>query len=90
MNAPTEGDAGSEADEYMHIGETMTRFLSVTSRILRGRKRVGVVLAVGLSAAPGSLAGVKYGIPWAPVWAGEGAVARSVIVIVLKKKDERI
>lgn len=69
----------------------MTRFFSVMSRILRGRKSVGVVLSVGLSAAPGSLAGVKYGIPSAPMWAGEGAVARSVIVMVtFLKQDKRI
>jgi hypothetical protein len=59
VRAPTEGEDGSDSAEYMHIGATITRFLSVTERIVSGRKRVGVPLAAGFIAAPGLVAGVK-------------------------------
>jgi hypothetical protein len=44
------------------MGATMMRFFSMRERMGSGRKRVGVLAAVGSRAAPGELAGVKNGV----------------------------
>jgi hypothetical protein len=62
VRAPTAGEVSSGSQENVHMGATMTRFFRVRERMVSGRKRVGVLAAVGLRAAPGKLAGVKKGV----------------------------